>query len=149
MKTLETQNKTGIFQAFDMEKFFDKEGLVDTLNTMYTKGKISEKDYRLWYKLNNKTRISIITPVGETDNATIMNGIGQGSFAAALGSSINIGSAVHELTKDEPTAHIGGMQLNSLIFQDDIARMNSSLAQARKGAQDIGRLLESSQRWWF
>ena len=29
MKTLETQNKTGIFQAFDMEKFFDKEGLVD------------------------------------------------------------------------------------------------------------------------
>ena len=43
---METQNKTGIFQAFDMEKFFDKEGLVDTLNTMYTKGKISEKDYK-------------------------------------------------------------------------------------------------------
>ena len=41
MKTLETQNKTGIFQAFDMEKNFDKEGLVDTLNTVYTIGKIS------------------------------------------------------------------------------------------------------------
>ena len=53
MKTLETQNKTGIFQPIGMEKFFDKEGLVDTLNTMYTRGKISEKDYRLWYKLNN------------------------------------------------------------------------------------------------
>ena len=66
MKTLETQNKTGIFQAFDMEKFFDKEGLVDTLNTVYTIGKISEKDYRLWFKLNFRTRISIITPQQST-----------------------------------------------------------------------------------
>ena len=145
MKTMETQNKTGIFQAFDMEKFFDKEGLVDTLHTMYTKGKISEKDYRLWFKLNNRTRISIITPVGETDNATIMNGIGQGSFAAALGSSINIGSAVHEITKDEATAKIGDMSLNCSIFQDDIAKMIESLENARKGAKDIGMLLESKQ----
>ena len=66
-----------------------------------------------------------------------MNGIGQGSFAAALGSSINIGSAVHELTKNDPTANIGNLKLNSLIFQDDIARMNSTLDQARQGAQDI------------
>ena len=45
MKTRETQNKIGIFQAFDMEKFFDKEGVIDILYTMYTKGKILEKDY--------------------------------------------------------------------------------------------------------
>ena len=45
MKLMETQNKAGIFQAFDMEKFFDKEGLIDTLYTIYTKGKILEKDY--------------------------------------------------------------------------------------------------------
>ena len=80
-----------------MEKNFDKEGFVDTLNTVYTIGKISEKDYRLWFKLNFRTRISIITPVGETEHKTIMNGIGQGSFGAALCSSINIGSAVHEV----------------------------------------------------
>ena len=41
-----------------------------------------------------------LTPVGETDTKTIMNGIGQGSFAAALASSINIGSAVSDTTKD-------------------------------------------------
>ena len=45
----------------------------------------------MWFMLINRTRISILTPVGETDSATIMNGIGQGSFAAALASSINIG----------------------------------------------------------
>ena len=100
MKTNETEKKIGIFQAFDMEKFFDKEGLIDTLNTMYTKGKISEKDYRLWFKLNNMTCISILRPVGDTDNAIIMNGIGQGSFAEALASSINIGTAVYNITKE-------------------------------------------------
>ena len=42
---------------------------------MYTNGKISEKDYRMWFMLNKITRISILTPVGETDNATIMNGM--------------------------------------------------------------------------
>ena len=48
-------------------------------------------------------------------------------------------------TKNDPTANIGNLKLNSLIFQDDIARMNSTMDQARQGAQDIGRLLESKQ----
>ena len=82
-----------------MEKFFDMEGLIDALRAMYTKGKISEKDYRLWFMLINQTRISILTPVGETDNATIIYGIGHGSFAAALASSINIGTADYDITK--------------------------------------------------
>ena len=45
MKTNEVGKTVCIFQAFNMEKFFDKEGLIDILHTMYTKGKISEKDY--------------------------------------------------------------------------------------------------------
>ena len=53
----------------------------------------------MWYKLRNKTRISILTTVGETDIATIMNGIGQGSFAAALASPIIIASLVYDITK--------------------------------------------------
>ena len=51
---------------------------------MYTQGKIAKSDYRMWFYLNNKTKMYKITPLGETDGATIMNGIGQGSFAAAL-----------------------------------------------------------------
>ena len=47
MKTNETGNTVCIFEAFDMEKFFDKEGLIDTLHTMLTKGKISMSDYRM------------------------------------------------------------------------------------------------------
>ena len=40
LKTWMKTNKVGeticIFEAFDMEKFFDKEGFIDTLHTMYT-----------------------------------------------------------------------------------------------------------------
>ena len=83
-----------------MEKFFDKEGLIDTLHTMYIEGKIAESDYRMWFKLNNQTKISVLTPVGETEQATIMNGIGQGSFGAALASSLNIGCGVDMIKKE-------------------------------------------------
>ena len=49
--------------------------LIDTLLTMLRKGKISMTYYRMWFKLNNRTRISILTPVGET---TLINGdVGQ------------------------------------------------------------------------
>ena len=33
----------------------------------------------MWFTLNNRTRISLLTQIGETGNAKIMNGIGQGS----------------------------------------------------------------------
>ena len=128
-----------------MEKFFDKEGLIDTLHTILTKGKISMSDYRMWFYLNNKTKILILTPVGETDGATIMNWIGQGSFAAALASSLNIGCAVDGIMRGIVSANIGELELNSLIFQDDIAKMNYTLEDARKGARDVGRMLELKQ----
>ena len=70
-----------------------------------------------------------------------MNGIGQGSFAAALASSINIGTAVYNIRKGEVSANIENMPLNCLIFQDDIAKINRTLDDARKGAKDIGRML--------
>ena len=87
--------------------------------------------------VENRTRIAILTPVGETDNATIINRIGQGSLAAALASSINIGTAVYDKTKGEVSANIGNM----LIFQDDIAKMNQTLEDAQKGAKDVVRIL--------
>ena len=143
MKTNQVGETTCIFEAFDMEKFFDKEGLIDTLHTMYTEGKIAESDYRMWFKLNNRTNISVLTPVGETEKATIMNGIGQGSFGAALASSLNIGCGVDRITKGICTARIGELELNALIFQDDIAKMNRTLEDARRGARGVRRMLES------
>ena len=50
-----------------MEKFFDKESLIDTLNALYIAGNIINKDYRMCFKLNFKTRIYVVTSLGESD----------------------------------------------------------------------------------
>ena len=110
---------------------------------MYTQGKISKSDYRMWFHLNNKTKISILTPLGETDGATILNGIGQGCFTADL--NIGCACAVDRITRGICLANIGEVEIDSLIFQADIAKMNRMLEDTRKGAKDVGRLLESKQ----
>ena len=43
------------------------------------------------------------------------------------------------------TANIGNMPLNCPIFQDDIAKMNRTMGDARIGAKVIGRMLERKQ----
>ena len=65
MKTKESSKEGGIIQTFDMEKFFDKESLLDTMVTLKT------KDYRMWFKLNEDTRIRVRTSVGESDSKLI------------------------------------------------------------------------------
>ena len=112
-----------------MSKFFDKESLLDCMNTLKTKAKIDNKSYRLWYKLNENTKISVKTSVGESDSATVANTIGQGSVGAALVSSLNIGTSIEETFKDNHTAYIGTLGLNNLIFQDDISKLNNNIGQ--------------------
>ena len=88
MLNMEFNNGSGIFQGFQLEKFFDKDSL---MHYMYVEGDISEKDYKMWFKLNC---ISVVTTVGESDVAQIFDSIGQGSFGATLASSLNIGIAI-------------------------------------------------------
>ena len=101
-------------------------------------GDISEKDYRMWFKLNCKTHISVVTSVGVSDAARIFDSIGQG---AALASSQNIGTAIYYATEGKTLTEIGHMPLNCLIFQDNIAWLNTTLDQARRGATIIGETL--------
>ena len=145
MKMLEQTKGNGIFQVWDMSKFFDKESLLDCMNTLKTKANIDNKSYRLWYKLNENTKISVKTSVGESDSATVANTIGQGSVGAALVSSLNIGTSIEETFKDNHTAYIGTLGLNNLIFQDDISKLNNNIGQAREACTKIDRVLKRKQ----
>ena len=49
-----------------MENFFDKEILMDIMHKLCKKAGIDEKDYRMWYKLNEDTEIAVNTSVGES-----------------------------------------------------------------------------------
>ena len=49
---------------YDMAKFFDKESLLDCMDTLNKKANIDAKSYRILYKLNVNTKISDQTSVG-------------------------------------------------------------------------------------
>ena len=142
MKTIEANRKSGIFQCFDMSKFFDTESLLDCMNVLNSVANISHKSYRIWYKLNEDTLISVNTSVGESKQALITDSIGQGSVGAALVSSLNIGHAIKEAFKYNYTASIGNVLLHALIFQDDISKMNDTIAQAKESCQIIDETLK-------
>ena len=54
-----------ILQLFDISKFFDREMLLDCMDTLYNNG-IRGKLYRLIYEMNRETRIRVRTDVGTT-----------------------------------------------------------------------------------
>ena len=128
-----------------MEKFFDKESLLDTMYTLKTKANIDNTDYRLWYKLNENTKIRVKTSVGESDAKLVKNSLGQGSFGAALASSINIGCAIQDTFHETSSTNIGTLSLNTVVMQDDIAKMNDNLKQARVGCNKIHKTVMRKQ----
>ena len=145
MMLKETRKENGIFQVFDMAKFFDKESLLDALHTLSTRAKVSDKSYRLCWKLNEKTRIAVRTSVGKSDSRVTDDSLGQGSFSAALISTINIGHAIVDTFKGVPSTRLGTLGLNSLILQDDISKANDTLEQAREGCEKIDETLKRKQ----
>ena len=145
MKMLEERKLGGVFQCFDMEKFFDKESLLDVMYVMKDKAKIDDKSYRSLVKINDPTRISVKTSVGESKKATMPDSMGQGGPEAALMSSCSIGNGMKDTFKYEYSARIGRVGLNNLIFQDDIAKLNSKVEDAREGCIRIDETLKKKR----
>ena len=142
LKSKEQKKENGIFNLYDMSKFFDKESLLDCMDILNTVAGIDKKSYRMWYKLNEDTDIRVKTSVGLSSVARIKDSIGQGSVGAALVSSLNIGSAIKDTFGNEKSTKIGNLYLNSLIFQDDISKLNDTLEQAREGCKRIDKTLQ-------
>ena len=71
-----------------------------------------------------QNHISVVTSGGELDAIQIFDSIGQGRFGAALASSLNIGCAIYDAT----------------LGMTDL-KLNSTLEQARTGAELIGETL--------
>ena len=146
MKQNEQLKKPGIFNTFDMAKFFDKESLIDCMYSLSKYARIDNKSYRIWYKINQNTKICVNTSVGTSDYKDIDDSVGQGQVGAALVSSLNIGCAVEEAFRGITSATIGKqisktvndfdtVNLNSVIFQDDIGKMSDNLEDAMIGSQ--------------
>ena len=145
MKYKEESKKGGILCTYDMSKFFDKEPLCDIMHVLDKWAKIGGKCYRTWYRLNENTRISVKTSVGESKSAVCPDTIGQGGAGSALASSCSIGTAIYETFKEEFSTMLGKLGLNCLIFQDDIGKLNDNMDEVREGCDKIDETLKSKR----
>ena len=93
--------------------------------------------YRLWFRLNEDTRISVNTSVGRSSSKVIEDSVGQGSAGAAIVSSLNIGCAVEDAFENKTSTKIGEVELNSEVFQDDIANLNDDTGKQREACKSI------------
>ena len=93
--------------------------------------------------MNEKRVIKIITPVGESEEDEVKEGVGQGNLESAIISSSSLGKGVEEyFSSSQWESSYGRVRLQPATFQDDISRMVSSLQAARAGKSFLSSLME-------
>ena len=133
IKIKENSDEGNILTVGDIEKFFDKEGLIDTMLSL-EKAKIDHKCYRLWYKLNKRVVLTARTGVGNTDPIEVDNVVAQGSSGASLASGLNIDIGVNDYFNDSTDeVFYGRVRLQPLLFCDDLNRLADNVRKTRAG----------------
>ena len=108
--------------------------------------KVNKKLYRLWFNLNKKTKVQVRTGVGITDKRDIDETLGQGSLGGAIASSLNLSLGFKDyFASSQDEICYGRVRIESLIFQDDVARCSTSRDRAQNGNIRIETIMKSKQ----
>ena len=92
-----------ILQAYDISMFFNIERIKDAAITCLNRG-ADPKAVRLWFKLNQHTKMQVRTGAGMTKQANVRAVVEQGMLGRALGSQGALDEAVMEhLPPGEPS----------------------------------------------
>ena len=139
----EKHNEVLIAQTMDLEKFFDKEQLLDVLNEAY-KNKVKGKPYRLLYQLNKKRVIKVVTAVGESDEEEVGEGLGQGTLESAILSAGSISNGLEDFFNESPyELNYLGARVQPISHQDDIMRLSNSIENTRAGISKLETMAET------
>ena len=105
----------------------------DAIQTCYKRG-ADPKACRLWYKLNNNTRIRVKTTAGMSNSSEVGAIVGQGTMGGALVSQGVLDDGIREQfpAGGEDEVSYGSVLLGPLIFQDDVLHSVEGVKQARK-----------------
>ena len=118
-------------QFYDIVKCFDKLWLRDVMYDLGNNG-VTGKMYRLIFLLNNRTRITVKTPYGNTEEYEIGELVRQGSVLGAVISANSLETVIKDAEYGHTETTMGDLLLYPLCFLDDIAAVSNSLLQARK-----------------
>ena len=130
-------------QLWDLSKYFDRESLVDGMNELY-RSNVKGKLYKLLYEMNRNTRISVRTPVGDTEWRDVGEGWGQGTIEGAICSAANLDKGVHDFFSDsEYEVSYGDLVLSPALFQDDVSRLCLDPVSAQMGNAKMEAMAET------
>ena len=119
----EKENEALAIQLFDLVKYFDSESLIDNLNEMY-RAEVKGKLYRLTYEMNKDYRITVWTPVGDSEKKETGETLTQGSIDAGIISSLSLSNGINDFfDKSEHEISYVNLKLQPQTYQDDIMRL--------------------------
>ena len=129
----ENSEEGTIITVADIEKFFDKESLIDCMVSL-NEANIDHKCYRLWWKLNKRVEITVRTGAGMTDPVEVEGVVGQGTSGASLVSQYNADSGINSFfAGSEDESFYGSVRLQPLLFMDDCIRLADGVREAQAG----------------
>ena len=100
---------------------------MDSLFEAGVRGKL----YRLWFMLNNDTQIRVKTSFGMTKVAATGENVAQGSIGGGIASFPNLSKTIGKYFSGTEEASYMGLKLNPLMYQDDTARLATSIEEPR------------------
>ena len=117
------RGKPYFIEFCDLQKAFDKMILKNVMDNLWN----SEARGRIWrniYEINKNTDAIIKTPYGETEKINISEILKQGSVLASTLAALHTDSST-KFKQEELGARYGDIHIHSLLFQDDIARIET------------------------
>ena len=135
------QNKQVFIQMFDISKFFDKEQIEDAVVTCLKRG-ADQKAVRLWYKLNQQTKIQVRTGAGLSREGFVGAVLGQGTLGGALISQavLDDGVASHFLPGEDMS--YGSVPMAPMMYQDDLIHGLEGVEEARRAARRMNLVMK-------
>ena len=132
-----------ILQLFDISKFFDREVLVDGMNSLHNCD-IVGKLYRMIFELNRTTNLRVQTGVGISRAIQVGPNITQGSVGGGLISSVNLDHTINQyFSRSEHEISFVDQRLQPMIFQDDLSRLTSTIVGAQAGNYFVESCMET------
>ena len=122
-----------VLQSYDVSKKFDKEMIQDAVLTCLKRG-ADKKAIRLWYKLNDQTRIQVRTVAGMSKFGNVGAIVGQGMLGGALVSQavLDEGVTEHLAPGNSLQMDYGEVPMAPLLWLDDIINTAGGLDEARQ-----------------
>ena len=120
-----------ILVCYDISGFFDKEVLADVVEELHSIG-VDPKAERLFYKLNEATRVKVRTGCGDSEWGEVGDILGQGSGGAAKVSALNLSRKLDLLFNGSTEmAKYGAVKQHPYSFQDDVLAPVESVEDLR------------------